>query len=114
MWRLFCPGGFPFTVLSQLTTGPMLDAIAPEDQIGFIQGLNVSVLDYACLSCTLLKLLFCADTHNRNYSEREHELRWVMLHNDVTLRCRKFPQISSHTRHRSRHGFGAVGLWVTC
>lgn len=39
-------GGFPFTVLSQLTTGPMLDAIAPEDQIGFIQGLNNSSMNF--------------------------------------------------------------------
>lgn len=31
-------GGFPFTVFSQLTTGPMLDVIAPEDKIGFVQG----------------------------------------------------------------------------
>ena len=29
--------GFPFTVLSQLTTGPMLDVIAPEDKIGYVQ-----------------------------------------------------------------------------
>jgi len=34
--------GFPFTVLSQLTTGPMLDVIAPEDKIGYVQGLNNS------------------------------------------------------------------------
>lgn len=33
--------GFPFTVFSQLTTGPMLDVIAPEDKIGYVQGLNV-------------------------------------------------------------------------
>lgn len=26
-------GGFPFTVFSQLTTGPMLDVIAPEDKV---------------------------------------------------------------------------------
>lgn len=32
--------GFPFTVFSQLTTGPMLDVLAPEDKIGYVQGLN--------------------------------------------------------------------------
>jgi hypothetical protein len=32
--------GFPFTVFSQLTTGPMLDVIAPKDKIGYVQGLN--------------------------------------------------------------------------
>ena len=30
--------GFPFTVLSQLSTGPMLDVIAPPEQRGSIQG----------------------------------------------------------------------------
>ena len=39
-------GGFPFTVFSQLTTGPMLDAIAPEDKIGFVQGLNNSAMNF--------------------------------------------------------------------
>jgi len=33
-------GGFPFTVFSQMTTGPMLDIIAPEDKLGYVQGLN--------------------------------------------------------------------------
>ena len=32
--------GFPMTVLSQLSTGPMLDRIAPANQKGFVQGLN--------------------------------------------------------------------------
>ena len=36
--------GFPMTVLSQLTTGPMLDALAPTHRRGFVQGLNVSVM----------------------------------------------------------------------
>ena len=31
----------------------------------------MSVLDYACLS--LLQLLFCTDTHNRNYSDNQNE-----------------------------------------
>mmetsp|Transcript_28698 Transcript_28698/g.60344 ORF Transcript_28698/g.60344 Transcript_28698/m.60344 type:complete len:716 (+) Transcript_28698:93-2240(+) len=38
--------GFPFTVFSQLTTGPMLDVIAPEDKIGFVQGLNNSSMSF--------------------------------------------------------------------
>lgn len=38
--------GFPFTVLSQLTTGPMLDVIAPEDKIGYVQGLNNSSMNF--------------------------------------------------------------------
>jgi MFS family permease len=32
--------GFPFTYLSQFTTGPMLDAITPEDMRGTINGVN--------------------------------------------------------------------------
>lgn len=40
------PGGFPFTVLSQLTTGPMLDVIAPKDKIGYVQGLNNSSMNF--------------------------------------------------------------------
>ena len=50
--------GFPFTVLSQLTTGPMLDVIAPEDKIGYVQGLNnssmVSHLMHEYISCTFV------------------------------------------------------------
>lgn len=38
--------GFPFTVFSQLTTGPMLDVIAPEDKIGYVQGLNNSAMNF--------------------------------------------------------------------
>lgn len=38
--------GFPFTVFSQLTTGVMLDAIAPEDKIGYVQGLNTSAMNF--------------------------------------------------------------------
>ena len=38
--------GFPFTVFSQLTTGPMLDAIAPEDKLGYVQGLNNSSMNF--------------------------------------------------------------------
>ena len=40
------PAGFPFTVLSQLTTGPMLDVIAPKDKIGYVQGLNNSSMNF--------------------------------------------------------------------
>jgi len=39
--------GFPFTVLSQLSTGPMLDTLAPIDRRGFVQGLNISVMNFA-------------------------------------------------------------------
>jgi len=39
--------GFPMTVLSQLTTGPMMDALAPTHQRGFVQGLNVTVMALA-------------------------------------------------------------------
>ena len=38
--------GYPFTVFSQLTTGPMLDVIAPQDKIGFVQGLNNSSMNF--------------------------------------------------------------------
>mmetsp|Transcript_9995 Transcript_9995/g.11986 ORF Transcript_9995/g.11986 Transcript_9995/m.11986 type:complete len:296 (+) Transcript_9995:147-1034(+) len=38
--------GFPFTVFSQLTTGPMLDVIAPEDKIGYVQGLNNAGMNF--------------------------------------------------------------------
>jgi hypothetical protein len=36
--------GFPFTMISQLSTGPMLDMIAPADKRGFTQGLNQTVM----------------------------------------------------------------------
>lgn len=39
-------GGFPFTVFSQLTTGPMLDVIAPKDKLGYVQGLNNSAMNF--------------------------------------------------------------------
>lgn len=39
--------GFPFTVLSQLSTGPMLDMIAPSDRRGFVQGINITVMNFA-------------------------------------------------------------------
>lgn len=39
--------GFPFTVLSQLSTGPLLDTIAPVHRRGMVQGLNIAVMDFA-------------------------------------------------------------------
>lgn len=37
-------GIFPWTVLSQLSTGPMLDMLAPVDKRGFAQGINMTVM----------------------------------------------------------------------
>jgi len=37
--------GFPLTVISQLSTGPMLDVIAPLDKLGYVQGLNNTVMN---------------------------------------------------------------------
>ena len=37
--------GFPFTVLSQLSTAPMLDIISPPDKRGMMQGLNGFVMN---------------------------------------------------------------------
>lgn len=52
--------GFPFTVISQLSTGPMLDMIAPLDKKGFAQGANTTVMDFSnAVSPWLLGL--CAD-----------------------------------------------------
>lgn len=38
--------GFPMTVISQLSTGPMLDMIAPASRRGFVQGMNTSVMNF--------------------------------------------------------------------
>jgi hypothetical protein len=38
-------GGYPFTVISQLTTGPMLDMIAPPEKRGYVQGINSTVMN---------------------------------------------------------------------
>jgi len=52
--------GFPFTVISQLSTGPMLDMIAPVDKKGFAQGANTTVMDFSnAISPWLLGI--CAD-----------------------------------------------------
>ena len=37
---------FPLTVISQLSTGPMLDRISPSSQRGLVQGLNSSVMQF--------------------------------------------------------------------
>ena len=37
--------GFPLTVISQLSTGPMLDRISPTSKRGFTQGLNTSIMN---------------------------------------------------------------------
>ncbi|CAB9505238.1 tetracycline resistance protein [Seminavis robusta] len=37
----------PFTVLSNLSTGPMLDRLSPHDRRGFVQGINVTVMNLA-------------------------------------------------------------------
>ena len=37
-------GGYPFTVLSQLTTGPMVDAVCPPERKGEIQGYGNAIM----------------------------------------------------------------------
>jgi len=41
---LYC--GYPVTVFSQLSTGPMLDIISPVNKRGYTQGLNTSVMNF--------------------------------------------------------------------
>jgi len=36
---------FPFTVISQLSTGPMLEATSPPDKRGLAQGVNITVMN---------------------------------------------------------------------
>ena len=36
---------YPLTVISQLSTGPMLDMLSPPDKRGFAQGINMTVRD---------------------------------------------------------------------
>ena len=50
----------------------------------------VSVLDYACLSCTLVLLLFCTDTHNRK--------RYIEILKPYALKGLK--ALTSQTGHR--------------
>uniref|UniRef100_A0A6T7JU88 Major facilitator superfamily (MFS) profile domain-containing protein n=1 Tax=Attheya septentrionalis TaxID=420275 RepID=A0A6T7JU88_9STRA len=50
--------GFPVTVFSQLSTGPMLDTISPASKRGYTQGLNTSALNFGqALTPWLLGLL---------------------------------------------------------
>lgn len=57
--------GFPFTVFSQLTTGPMLDVLAPEDKVGYVQGLNNMAMNFGmAFAPWLLGLLADATTTN--------------------------------------------------
>lgn len=57
--------GFPFTVFSQLTTGPMLDVLAPEDKIGYVQGLNNMAMNFGmAFAPWLLGLLADATSTN--------------------------------------------------
>lgn len=50
--------GFPFTVLSQLSTSPMLDRLAPPNQRGFVQGIYTTFYNLAgAISPWLLGLL---------------------------------------------------------
>jgi MFS family permease len=57
--------GFPITVFSQLTTGPMLDVLAPNDKIGFVQGLNNSAMNFGmALSPFIFGMLADATTTN--------------------------------------------------
>lgn len=37
--------GFPFTIISQLTTSPMLDVISPPEKRGYVQGVNSTVMN---------------------------------------------------------------------
>eukprot|EP00617_Octactis_speculum_P005736 CAMPEP_0185788124 /NCGR_PEP_ID=MMETSP1174-20130828/144339_1 /TAXON_ID=35687 /ORGANISM="Dictyocha speculum, Strain CCMP1381" /LENGTH=77 /DNA_ID=CAMNT_0028481631 /DNA_START=94 /DNA_END=324 /DNA_ORIENTATION=- len=47
MFILTIYAGFPLTFLSQLTTGPMLDKISPEDQKGFVQAMDIVTMQFA-------------------------------------------------------------------
>ena len=37
---------FPFTVISQLSTGPMLEATSPPEKRGLAQGVNITVMNF--------------------------------------------------------------------
>eukprot|EP00547_Thalassionema_nitzschioides_P004618 CAMPEP_0194213062 /NCGR_PEP_ID=MMETSP0156-20130528/13366_1 /TAXON_ID=33649 /ORGANISM="Thalassionema nitzschioides, Strain L26-B" /LENGTH=703 /DNA_ID=CAMNT_0038941007 /DNA_START=105 /DNA_END=2216 /DNA_ORIENTATION=- len=37
---------FPFTVISQLSTGPMLEAVTPPPKRGFAQGVNITIMNF--------------------------------------------------------------------
>ena len=38
---------YPFTVISQLSTGPMLEGTSPPDKRGFCQGCNITAMNFA-------------------------------------------------------------------
>ncbi|CAB9522824.1 unknown protein [Seminavis robusta] len=46
--------GFSLAVISQVSTGTMLDAIAPDDKRGYVQGLNLMSLNLASAVCPYL------------------------------------------------------------
>jgi len=49
---------FPFTVISQLSTGPMLEATSPPDKRGLCQGVNITVMNFgAALSPFVLGII---------------------------------------------------------
>mmetsp|Transcript_16172 Transcript_16172/g.36970 ORF Transcript_16172/g.36970 Transcript_16172/m.36970 type:complete len:688 (-) Transcript_16172:1697-3760(-) len=49
---------YPFTVISQLSTGPMLEATSPPDKRGFSQGCNITVMNFgAALSPFVLGVI---------------------------------------------------------
>ena len=64
-------GGVPLTVFSQLTTGPMLDVIAPADKVGFVQGLNSSTVSHSMR----LPSSPCSNTHDILYHTPDEYLR---------------------------------------
>jgi uncharacterized membrane protein len=47
--------GFPFTVVSQLSTGPMLDTISPVNKRGYCQGLNTMVMNFGTAGMCMYK-----------------------------------------------------------
>ena len=66
--------GFPFTYLSQFTTGPLLDAITPEDMRGTINGVNNFAMSIAMsLAPFLLGLL--GDAKGNEFLVRRPEPR---------------------------------------
>ena len=59
-------GGFPFTVISQLSTGPMLDAIAPVEKRGFVQGINNFAMNLASAISPWLLGMYADKTSNNS------------------------------------------------
>lgn len=52
--------GYPVTVISQLSTGPVLDIISPVDKRGYTQGLNTLVMNFG-MAVTPLVIGLVAD-----------------------------------------------------